>query len=54
MLISKNRSGKKGSLLGITGEKHPCWKGGYGREKNSQSTKDYQTRGKKNVIIDVL
>lgn len=44
LLIAKNRygAGQKGSLFGIKGEKHPCWKGGYGREKNNQSTKDYE------------
>ena len=44
LLIKQNRYrfGQKGSLFGIKGEKHLCWKGGYGREKNNQSTKDYE------------
>jgi hypothetical protein len=30
-----------GSLTGVFGEKHPAWKGGYGRDFENPSTEDY-------------
>lgn len=41
-LISEKASQRPGSLLGVTGAKHPAWKGGYGRDKIQQSNKDFE------------
>nr|QIA47037.1 putative site-specific DNA endonuclease [Colemanosphaera charkowiensis]QIA47076.1 putative site-specific DNA endonuclease [Colemanosphaera charkowiensis] len=40
-LIRKKASEHPGSLLGVTGENHPRYKGGYGRDKNQRSNADY-------------
>lgn len=42
MLISHKASLRPGSLLGIKGKNHPRWKGGYARDKNYKSNKDYE------------
>ena len=42
LLIGKKASERPGSLRGVTGTDHPAWKGGYGRNKSQQSTKDYE------------
>lgn len=39
--IGEKCSARPGSLLNVFGEKHPCWKGGYGRSVTEQSTQDY-------------
>lgn len=41
-LIGEKASKRPGSLLGVTGENHPAWKGGYGRDKTQQSNKDFE------------
>ena len=40
-LIGEKASHRKGSLVGIFGENHPAWKGGYGRDFKTPSTEDY-------------
>jgi len=42
LLIGKKASARPGSLRGVTGIDHPAWKGGYGRNKSQQSSKDYE------------
>lgn len=41
LLIAKKASSRPGSLTGVHGEKHPAWKGGYGRDINKPSNQDY-------------
>lgn len=41
-LIGEKASKRPGSLLGVKGEDHPAWKGGYGRERYKPSTKDFE------------
>jgi hypothetical protein len=40
-LIGKKASARPGSLLGVMGERHPRYKGGYGRDLKKRSTVDY-------------
>ena len=39
--IGRKASQRPGSLTGVYGEAHPCWKGGYGRDFRNPSTADY-------------
>lgn len=40
-LIAKKATLRPGSLKNKLGESHPCFKGGYGRDKKTRSTADY-------------
>jgi DNA-directed RNA polymerase subunit RPC12/RpoP len=40
-LIGEKASQRAGSLINVTGENHPRFKGGYGRDKESRSQMDY-------------
>ena len=42
LLIGQKASQRPGSLLGVTGENHPRFSGGYGRDFNNRSTLDYK------------
>ena len=39
--IGTKASQRPGSLTGVFGKDHPCWKGGYGRDFKNPSTADY-------------